>query len=112
VESDAVAASAAESESTTAQSAALTSAASSSTQPVDISELERVSRISLSVPAATQQVDIAELEEVLDAHFAAKAATVIDEPKFDPVTVRDASETAEPLSLEPRAKASKKKPRN
>ncbi|MEY4511612.1 MAG: hypothetical protein RLZZ450_3734, partial [Pseudomonadota bacterium] len=100
-----------QSASATPQSAALASAASSSTQQVDISELERVSTISLSVPAATQQVDIAELEEVLDAHFAAKAATVIDQPKFDPATVKDASETAEPLTLEPRQKTSKAKPK-
>jgi serine/threonine protein kinase len=92
-------------------------ASSSTTQQVDISELERVSRISLS--PATQQVDIGELEEVLDAHFAAKAATVIDQPKFDPsaasrsapalareaagnVSDNAAAQTAEPLTLEPR----------
>jgi serine/threonine protein kinase len=64
------------------------------------------------VPASTQQVDISELEEVLDAHFAAKAATIIDPPSFvseDPTrptaeVVPDAaaSRTAEPLTLEPR----------
>jgi serine/threonine protein kinase len=65
----------------------------------------------LGVPAATQQVDISELEEVLDAHFAAKAATIIDQPRFDPDAVDlaasdtdhdDGSHTAEPLTLQPR----------